>query len=209
MIAPALRILLIIPFLLITGCFASFRPVEADFKPKGKTLAVLAGLDYEANVLAAGHLAAALAKYSSYHVIPQKQVMRTLQGQPAEIRGPYRRLYSRTDIDYANTDSGAIRAIQQKLHADYLLVIWTYASTDEGTTHNMQQMNLITQLFEHPESKEVGRGKFAVAAGWTTCCLVPAPDAEDKDEAIREKMDAVAREIAQRTGMMRTGEEKK
>ena len=209
MIVPVLRILLVIPFLLITGCFASFRPVDADFKPKGKTLAVLAGLDYEANVLAAGHLAAALTRYSKYHVIPQKQVIQTLQGQPVEIRGPYRRLYSRIDIDYANTDSGAIRAIQQKLRADYLLVIWTYASADEGTSQNMQQMNLAAQLFEHPDSREVGRGKFAVTAGWTTCCLVPAPDAEDKDEAIQEKMDAVAREIAQRTGMMRTGEEKK
>jgi len=209
MIAPVLRILLVIPFLLITGCFASFRPVDADFKPKGKTLAVLAGLDYEANVLAAEHLAAALARYSNYQVIPQKQVMQTLQDQPVEIRGPYRQFYSRTDIDYANTDSGAIRAIQRKLHADYLLVIWTYASTDEGATQNMQQMNLVAQLFEHPDSREVGRGKFAVTAGWTTCCLVPAPDVGDKDEAIREKMDAVAREIAQRTGMMKTGEEKK
>ncbi len=205
MISTPARILLVITFLLTTGCIASFKPIDPDFKPKGKTLAVLSGLDTEANLVAAEHLAAALARSSTYRVIPRKQVLQTLKGQPDEIRGPYRRFYSRVDIDYANTDNGAIRAIQQKLLADYLLVLWTYASTSDG---KIQQVNLVMQLFEHPDNREVGRGKFDVSAGWTNCCLVPAPDADDKDEAIRDKMEAVAAEVAQRTGMIKTVEEK-
>lgn len=189
---------------LVSCSSSNFKLVDRDFKPKGKRLAVLAGLDNEANVLAAQYMTEAMQRYSWLQVMPQKQVGQLLPGYPFEIIGPYTRLFSRIDIDYTNTDVKAIRNIQQRLGVDYLYVIWTYASTRDGGNENMiERLHLVTQLFESRDGKEAGHGKFDVIPASVACCLIPAPQYEDKANAIKERMGDAAKEIAEKTGMLK------
>jgi len=49
----------------------------------------------------------------------------------------------------------------------------------------------------------VGNGRFNAVAGRTDCCLVPAPDSKDKANAVKDATDYVAKEIGEKTGMLK------
>jgi hypothetical protein len=191
-----------LPFMamLISLCACStFNPVNGDFKPKGRTIAVIAGLDNEPNELAAQYMSEALRKNTRFQVMPQKQVAQTLGTYPARIQGPYKSAYFEIEVDYAKTDLKKIKAVQQKLGVDYLYVLWTPSATVYN--EKIHSLNVIAQMFEN--GKEVGNGRFNAVAGRTTCCLVPAPKDEDKMNAIKDATDYVAKEIGEKTGMLK------
>lgn len=192
---------ILISLMLLSGCFSTFTPTNSEFKPKGKTLAVVAGMDNDPNVATALYMTDALKKNSRFQVMSQKQVAQSLSGYPTPIRGPYKSAYFEIEIDYTKTDVKKIRAIQQKLGVDYVYVLWTPSATVyNGKMHNL---HIIGQMFESPNAKEVGNGKFDALAGRTDCCLVPAPDDKDKESAIKDTTEYVAKEIAEKTGMQK------
>jgi len=195
----AARLLLMVLALSAGACVSTFNPVSGDFKPKGRTLAVIAGLNNEPNVLAAQSMVESLKKQTRFQVVPASQVKQTLASYPADIQGPYKSAYFEIEIDYTKTDLKKIKAVQQQLGVDYLYVLWAPSATVyNGKIHSL---NIVAQLFEH--GKEVGNGRFNAVAGRTDCCLVPAPDSRDKVNAIRDATDSVAREIGEKTGMLK------
>lgn len=190
--------LVVLP-LLLGACVSTFNPVNGDFKLKGKTLAVIAGLDNEANVLTAQYMSESMRKNTRFQVVPHKQVKQTLANYPANIQGPYKSAYFEIEVDYGKTDMKKIRAIQQQLGVDYLYVLWTPSATVYN--EKIHSLNVVAQLFE--SGKEVGNGRFNAVAGRTDCCLVPAPDDKDKVNAVRDATDYVSKEIGEKTGMLK------
>lgn len=187
-------------------CISTFTPIDSDFRPKGKTLAVVAALDNEENITIAYYMTEALRKNSRFHLVPQKQVAQTL-GYPIKIHGPFKSAFFEIETDYSKTDVKKIRAIQQKLAVDYLYVIWTpsatvFGSSDPGDA-KIHQVHAVGQMFEGANSREVGNGRFDITAGHTTCCLASAPKDEDKTNAMKDTAEYVANEIAEKTGMQK------
>ncbi len=183
--------------LVLGGCMSVFNPVNGDFKPKGKTLAVIAGLDNEQNVMMAQAMTEALKKNTRFQVLSQKQVKQAVPGYPDDIQGPWKTAYFEIEVDWAKTDMKKVRHIQQQLGVDYLYVLWTPSSTVyNGKIHSL---NVVTQMFE--PGKEVANGRFNSVAGRTDCCLVPAPNDKDKADAVKDTADYVSKEIGQKTGM--------
>ena len=188
--------------LLLAGCIETFSLVNADYRAKGKSIAVVSGLDSDANVTVAERMAAALRKHTTLQVMAPKQVASTLSNYPQKIKGPYLFAYFEIDADYGNTDLKKIRQVQQKLGVDYLYVIW--APTATVTQGTIEQLHCIAQLFEGPSSKEVGRGKFAATAGKVAgCCLVPPPSDKDRSDAVDDATEYVAKEIGEKLGMLK------
>jgi hypothetical protein len=143
----------------------------------------------------------ALKKNSRFQVMSQKQVSQALSGYPTPVQGPYRTAYFEIETDYSKTDIKRIKAIQQKLSVDYVYVLWTPSETIYN--EKIHQLHIIAQMFESPNAKEVGNGKFAATAGRTDCCLVPAPGDKDKADALKDMSEYVAKEIAEKMGMQK------
>jgi len=143
----------------------------------------------------------ALKKNSRFQVLSQKQVAQALSGYPTPIQGPYKTAYFEIETDYSKTDIKRIKAIQQKLGVDYVYVLWTPSETVYN--EKIHQLNIIAQMFESPNAREVGNGKFGATAGRTDCCLVPAPGDKDKADALKDMSEYVAKEIAEKTGMQK------
>jgi hypothetical protein len=192
-----------IPLLLLTvmlsACVTTFTPVNGDGKFKGKTLAVIAGLDNEANLAVAQAMSESLRKNTRFQVMPHKQVAQTVSGYPVKIQGPYKTTYFELQTDHSRTDLKKIKAIQQQLGVDYLYVLWS--PTETVYNDKIHSLNIVTQMFS--AGKEVGNGRFNAVAGRSDCCLVPAPDSKDKSNAIKDATDYVAKEIGEKTGMLK------
>jgi len=192
-------VMLVILSSVIAGCISAFDPVNSDVKFKPKSLAVVAGLDVEQNVQLAQAMSESLRKYTRFQVIPHKQAAQKIAGYPVKIQGPWKSAYFEIEVDYSKTDMKKVRSIQQQLGVDYLYVLWTPSETVYN--RKIHSLNVIGQMFEN--GKEVGNGRFNATAGKTDCCLVPAPDAKDKADAMKDTADLVARQIGERTGTLK------
>ncbi|MEK6742303.1 MAG: hypothetical protein AABZ15_01765 [Nitrospirota bacterium] len=185
--------------LFLSGCISAFNPVSNDVKFKPKTMAVVAGLDNEQNVQMAQAMSESLRKHTRFQVMTHKQVAQKLPGYPPRIQGPWKSAYFEIEVDYTKTDMKKVRSIQQQLGVDYLYVLWTPSETVYN--RKIHSLNAIGQMFDN--GKEVGNGRFNATAGRTDCCLVPAPDAKDKTDAMKDASDYVAKEIGEKTGMLK------
>ena len=195
-------LLLLCSSLLLASCsFSTFDLVEQNFEPKGKTIAVLPGLNHEANVLVAHAMSVALKKNSRFRVVSQKRVAGIVPNYPPNIKGPYRSAYFEIEIDYTKTDRKKIKRIQRKLGVDYLYVIW--APTATTVQKSIHQLHLAGQMFEAPQAKEVGHGRFYATAGRVGCMMAPTPGADDQVKAIKDSTDHVSKEIAKKMGMLK------
>ena len=194
------KIAILVLLISLTACFSPFTPIDQDFRPKGKTLAVVAALDSDENIAVAAAMTESLRKNSRYQVMPQRQVAQTL-GYPIRIQGPFKSAYFEIETDYKKTDVKRIRSIQQKLGVDYVYAIWTPSSTVYN--EKIHSLHAVGQMFEGPGAKEVGNGRFDITAGHTDCCLVPAPGDKDKENAIKDTAEYVSKHIAEKTGMQK------
>jgi hypothetical protein len=75
--------------LLISGC-ATFHLTQEPFQPKGKKLAVIAGLTNPSSLYAAQALADELGETSRFQVLSQKQVAQAIPNYPQLVKGPYK-----------------------------------------------------------------------------------------------------------------------
>lgn len=185
--------------LFLTACISTFDPVSSDVRFKGKTMAVIAGLDNEPNLQLAQAMSESLRKQTRFQVMSHKQAAQKIAGYPVKVQGPWKSAYFEIEVDYTKTDMKKVRSIQQQLGVDYLYVLWTPSETVyNGKIHSL---NVIGQMFEN--GKEVGNGRFNATAGHTDCCLVPAPNDRDKADAMKDTSDYVAKQIGEKTGMLK------
>jgi len=171
-----------------SGCFNAFNVLDGNFKPKGRSIAVLAGVPEDASVAIAALVADELRKQSRYRVMSQAQIAEAVKPYPQMIKGPYRSAYFEVDVDWKLTDKQKLAALQRSLGVDYLYVMWAPTAVSSGGKG--ASLHLVAQLFEFPGAKEVGQGAFQLYF--------------NKDDAsyLKQGAEKVARQLAEKTGML-------
>jgi len=173
-----------------SGCFNAFNVLDSNFKPKGRSIAVLAGVPEEANVAVAALVADELRKQSRYQVVAHAQVAQSVKPYPQVIKGPYRSAYFAIDLDWGLTDKQKLTALQRSLGVDYLYVIWAPTAVSYGGSGSAN-LQLVGQLFEFPGAKEVGHGAFQLLLQ------------KDNSNYLKQGAEKVARQLAEETGMLK------
>jgi hypothetical protein len=192
-------------FLLILAAFAlsacsTFSPISDNFQAKGKTLAVISGLESGENIQLAQYMTVALAENSRFQLVPQKRIAAIIRDYPFDIQGPYKAAYFDIEEDFSRTDIEKIKSIQKNLGVDYLYVLWAPSSTTYNSRANA--IHVVAQLFEFPGGKEVGRGRFDSAASGKIYFIIQSEvNEKDIDKGMQSSAQLVSREIAQKTGM--------
>jgi hypothetical protein len=178
--------------LLLSGC-ATFHLTQEPFQPKGNKLAVIAGLTNPSSLQAAQALANEIGQSSQFQVLPQKQVVQAIANYPQLVKGPYSSAYFEIDEDYAKTDVGRVKDIQQRLGVDYLYILWAPTSVQSGGRglffKNYPLMHVVAQVFEFPGGKEIGRGKYLLRVD------------DDHKELLQDDVARIAKEFAEKTHM--------
>ena len=182
--------MVVITTLFFSGC-ATFSLTQEPFQPKGKTLAVIAGLTNPSSLQAAQSLADEVGKASQFQVLSQKHVAQAIPHYPQLVKGPYKSAYFEIDEDYTKTDLARVKEIQKHLGVDYLYILWAPASVQSGGKglffKNYPLMHVIAQVFEYPGGREIGRGKYMIRVD------------DDRNELLRDDLARVAKEIAEKT----------
>lgn len=176
--------------LVMSGC-ATFHLTQEPFQPKGKKLAVIAGLTNPSSLSIAQSLGDELGKASVFHVLSQKQVAQAIPNYPQMVKGPYKSAYFEIDVDYAKTDLARVKELQHHLGVDYVYVLWAPATVSHGGSSlffkNYPVTQIVAQLFESPGGKEVGRSQYAVRVD------------DQTHQVLSEDMRRVALELAEKT----------
>ena len=110
---------------------------------------------------------------------------------PQLVKGPYRSAYFDIDVDYGKTDIARVKELQQHLRVDYLYVLWAPATVSHGNSSWFSKQYLVTQivaqLFESPDGREVGRSQYAVRVD------------DQTHQVLSDDLQRVAREFAEKT----------
>jgi hypothetical protein len=174
----------------LSGC-STFHLTQEPFQPKGKTLAVIAGMTNDSSLSIAKSFGDELGKTSMFQVLSQKQVAQAIPNYPQLVKGPYKSAYFEIDVDYAKTDLERVKELQRHLGVDYVYVLWAPATVSHGNSGWFSKHYLVTQivaqLFESPGGKEVGRGQYAVRVD------------DQTHQVLSEDMRRVALEMAEKT----------
>jgi hypothetical protein len=183
--------------------YGRFKMTDETYKPRGNQLAVLSGLDSEANVILAEYMAEAFRNKSTYKVLPAKEIKRLLPDYPTNIKGPYKNAYFSFDVDYGRTDTRKLKGIAQKLGVDYLYVLWapgTYTSQGESIV----TLLTVAELFGSPEARQIGNieGQISVA-GKSYFIYRSKPGAEQFSKTLLKVTENIAADIAKKTGMLK------
>ena len=189
-IRPALRVAAaVVLALAASGCFNAFNLLDDNFKPKGRSIAVLAGVPEDANLAVVALVTEELRKQSRYQVMSQAQIAGAVKPYPQVIKGPYRSAYFEVDVDWKLTDKQKLTALQRALGVDYLYVVWAPTAVSYGGSG--ANLKLVGQLFEFPGAKEVGHGAFQLLLQ------------KDKPDYLKQGAEKVARQLAEETGMLK------
>ena len=180
--------------LVLSGC-ATFQLTQEPFQPKGRKLAVIAGLTNTSSLSLANSLGDELGKTSVFQVLSQKQVAQAIPHYPQLVKGPYKSAYFEIDVDYTKTDLARVKELQQHLGVDYLYVLWAPATVSYGGSSwfvkNYPVTRIVAQLFESPGGKEVGRSQYAVRVD------------DQTHQVLSEDLHRVALELAEKTHTLR------
>lgn len=178
--------------LFFSGC-ATFELTQEPFQPKGKKLAVIAGLTNPSSLQAAQALADAVEHASRFQVLSQKHIAQAIPNYPQLIKGPYNSAYFEVDEDYGKTDMARVKEIQKHLGVDYLYILWAPTSVQSDGKglffKNYPLLHVVAQVFEFPGGKEVGHGKYMFRVD------------EDRKELVRDDVARIAQEFAEKTRM--------
>jgi len=171
-----------------SGCFNAFNVLDGNFKPKGRSIAVLAGVPEDANLAVVALVTDELRKQSRYRVMSQAQIAEAVKPYPQLIKGPYRSAYFEVDVDWKLTDKQKLAVLQRSLGVDYLYVMWAPTAVSSGGKG--ASLHLVAQLFEFPGAREVGQS--------------PNYSQRNKDDAsnLKQGAEKVARQLAEKTGML-------
>lgn len=177
--------------LLLSGC-ATFHLTQKPFQPKGKRLAVIAGLTNPSSLQAAQALADTIGRASRFHVLSQKQVQ-AIPNYPQLVKGPYNSAYFEINENYDKTDVGRVKEIQKHLGVDYLYVLWAPTSVQSGAKgwffKNYPLLHVVAQVFEFPGGKEIGRSKYMLRVD------------DDHKQLLHDDVLHIAEEFADKTRM--------
>jgi len=153
-------ILLLAGVLILAGCISSYFSItDSKYIFKSDRIAVVSGLDDEVSVYLAGELSRELDAKTTFKVMPEEEIARSVPGYPVTIHGPWSAAYFGIDEDYTRTDVNRIKIIMSKLDVDYLYVLWAPSVVRSS---NSIQINIITQLLEIPSYREIAHSSYYI-----------------------------------------------
>ena len=163
---PYVNIILIAVFIL--GFFSGCGPVHKPFvlmddkvQIKKGTLAVISGDTHEPTAAVAEYLTRELEQRSTFRVLGQKEIARRIAKYPVEIKqaDPENK---RRPVWFAKGEQSKLDAMQAKLKADYLFVIWTTGLVKYGHAkeHSIYVVGISGNLIEYPGARAVGYSQF-------------------------------------------------
>ncbi len=161
---------------------------ESDFKPRGKSIAVISGTKETQNVVIAKMVSDSLRKKSRYQVATPAQIAQAIESYPQTIKGPYKSAYLYIDTDWDLGDRKKIANIHRTLGVDYLYVIWAPIALSQNG-HPISTVPAVAQLFEQPNAKEVAKTSIQLFVG------------DENSVFLKEGVDEIARQLAEETKM--------
>ena len=185
---PAALSLLVL--LASSGCSfhsVDFSLTDSEFKPRGKSIAVISGTKEPQNVALAKMVSDSLRKKSRYQVASAAQISKAIDTYPQTIKGPYKSAYLYIDTDWDLGDREKIANIHRALGVDYLYVIWAPISVSNGG--NLSSVPAVAQLFEQPNAKEVAQTTISLLVG------------DDGNEHFKEGVEELTQQLAEQTKM--------
>jgi hypothetical protein len=148
----------ILLLLVFPSCFTTFKVTKDNINAEGSTIAILAGNNHEANLSMAILVTEQLDKISKFKVLSQKEIATSLEAYPVRIQGPWSRAYFNIDEDFTKTDVEKLKAMQKRIGAKYVYVLWMPVTT--RNQFGQEILYSISQMYEFPEGVEIGRGGF-------------------------------------------------
>ncbi len=209
-----LRFIPMVVLAVLTGCVSMmsglmFSPTGGEINANNKSIAVVAGVDTDMNIALAESMAEALARNSTFKVMPAKQVAQRITGYPQQIDGPYNSAHITIDINYSKTDLQKVKEIMKKLGTNYAYVIWAPTGYSRqvvdrntgGVSGKSKIYPAVAQLFQGPDAKVVGQGRFDVSA----IKYIPFATATDKDvkEALNDTTETISKIVAEKSGALK------
>ncbi|MBI1921320.1 MAG: hypothetical protein HYS23_09610 [Geobacter sp.] len=209
-----LRFVPVVVLTVLTGCVSMFSgfmfsPTAGEINADNKSIAVVAGVDNDINIAVTESMTEALARNSTFKVMPAKQVTKRVTGYPQQIKGPYNSAHITIDIDYSKTDLQKVKEIMKKLGTDYAYVIWAptgYSRTaisqgTGGVSGSAAVYPAVAQLFQGPDAKVVGQGRFDV----TSVKYVPltSPSEDDVKNAVHYTTEIISKIVAEKSGALK------
>jgi hypothetical protein len=176
--------------LAISGCSLNsvdFSMTDSEFKPRGKSIAVISGTKEPQNVTLAKMVGDSLRKKSRYQVASVAQISQAINPYPQTIKGPYKSAYLYIDTDWDLGDREKISNMHRALGVDYLYVIWAPISVSNGGS--ISSVPAVAQLFEKPNAKEVAQTTIDLLVG------------DDGNEYLKESVEELTRQLAEQTKM--------
>ena len=173
-----------------SGCSfhnVDFSLTDSEFKPRGKSIAVISGTKEPQNVALARMVSDSLRKKSRYQVASATQISQALDPYPQTIKGPYKSAYLYIDTDWDLGDREKIANLHRALGVDYLYVIWAPISVSNGGS--ISSVPAVAQLFEQPNAKEVAQTTIDLLMG------------DEGNEYLKEGVEELTRELAEQTKM--------
>jgi len=198
-----LYIALIVLFLVsLSSCMKTFTLKEKDMKLEGGSIAVISGLNNEANLSMAILVTEELHKNSRFKVLSQKDIAGALPYYPVRIQGPWTRAYVKIDEDYTRTDVEKIKKMQKRLGVKYVYVLWMPASISwGGSGSDVDELHAISQLFMFPGGKEIGNGEFVMRL--FTGGIVIGQTANSKKELMEQFAKKISTDIVAQMNMQK------
>lgn len=190
MISRQKFILLALIAFLLSGCYNTFALVDKDYVPKGKTIAVIPGINDNMNKVIGQLFAQSLAEESRYNVMSTKRMTRALGTSAVSIQGPYRSAYFDIDVDWSMTDKDEVAALQRSLKTDYVYMFWAPTAVNYNNS-KAARVHVIAQMFEFPGMKLVGQGRYILTA------------AKDDPNYLKRSARKAAMATAKKSGMLR------
>lgn len=205
MIYRIFSIVVIMGLLFFCSCVTHFKLIGDGTPADGSSIAVIAGLNDEPTVSMALFITESLKKHSRFTVLEQREIGKKIPFYPVRIRGPWELAYVEIDEDYSKTDMKKIMAVQSRVGADYLYIVWVATGkTVVGAAGSAEELSVITQLFKFPEGREVGRGKFPIVKTEFSGLAIGGDQFGDsKKEIMIKTCDFVAKMIAEKTKMLK------
>jgi hypothetical protein len=191
--------------------------IKNDIKPKGNTIAAIAGTNNSETVSMAKYMTKSLSDNSRLKVLGQGKVSGAVGGYPFKINGPYTTAYTDVKVDYSKTDLSQIKEIQKKLGVSYIVAVWapvgvllkqssSMESKNSVTTFSKEKehtVQVIVQIFEFPGCIEIGEHDRELEYSLTATSIeLSGEKAPSNIEGrIEEYCDYASQAIAKRMGM--------
>lgn len=193
-VAGKIRLLVVTVGMLavLAGCgvHKPFELMDSSVQMRPGTIAVISCENSEATLVLAESLTQQLKSRTTFKVLSQEEVARRVGKYPVAIsraqpQDPEKPVW------FAKGEKNKVDAIQTKVKADYLFLVWTgdlsriTQTNYGGGTSVSYHVSVFSNVVEYPKARVAGYSIFGGSKG-QSCCLFGKSEGEDINEMLKE-----------------------